>query len=703
MPELSPELRAALEEHGRPANFDIAAQAEQERADLLRRFPVEVWPSMRLENYALGSAAEPVPYCAMLEYRTPHLGSIKGGSARKHIIYRRKSGQWWLAAPLEGLEPLEAWERLRAQFAGAITAAIDGRLDEIARFELLNAGPALVTKTLAVYAPDQFLRIYSADHLRWFIKLFGATPEPDASSWQLNRQLKHLVEEAEPFTSWDLDEVARFLYGHLDPRADEQIMKIAPGDNARLWSRCLAEGTIRIGWDALPDLREFTTEDDLLDALDANYPENAGKPYHRKLTRQLLRFRDLPAGARVVANKGTSEVLAVGTVTEDGYRYDAAAPEYRHVLGVDWDTSYAQQLATPVRGWVPTFNNVSAEQWATIVRGRAGAGPASLDAPRDPTPVPQHARQLLDALERKGQVIVHGPPGTGKTRLALTAALVLTGRADAAVGTAKQRSDAVQDMLEADESLPQVVMTTFHPSLGYEDFVEGYKPVPTEHGGLALALRDGLFLRICDAAHKRPDQRFVLIIDEINRADLARVLGELITLLERDKRDKVTARLAVSGRSFSVPSNIWIIGAMNTADRSVAHLDAAVRRRFGFVAVPPDPNVVEATVNNTLNLASLLSELNQRITRYLNRDHQLGHALLMADDAPVDSPAALAAALYQDIIPLLEDYALGDPALLAQLLGPDLAANGEIVRLDPEDLLGILAKEFGAGETTIGG
>lgn len=707
MTSISAELAAVVQRYGRPDASAAEERAAEEHADLIQRFPLERWSRLPLEHYALGTGVDPVPYCAMLEYRTPYLGSIRGGSARKHIIYRQNTGEWWLAGPLSDFEPHEAWERLRHEFVAAIEAAQAGRLDDLDRFALLRSGQALVTKTFAVYAPQHFLRAYSGDHLRRFIGLFGGTPEPDATSWVLNRQLKALVEAIEPFASWSQEQVLAFLYTHLDPRAgDEQVWKIAPGKNARLWPECLSRQNIRVGFGRITDLRTFTTDDALVAALESAYPDK-GAAYQRKLARQLLRFRDLSPGVRIVANNGTSEILAVGTVTEEGYRYDESLPEYRHVVGVDWDTSYAQHLAKPARGWVQTFNNVTSEQWAAILRDRD----ARLDVdgrrtePKNALPVPVQAQRLLSALERKGQVIVHGPPGTGKTRLALTAALVLTGRVEAATGSPAERSEAIRDMLAPDNGLegrmPRVVMTSFHPSLGYEDFVEGFKPVPTSHGGLALEMTDGLFLRVCDAAKQHPEEMFVLLIDEINRADIARVLGELVTLLEMDKRENVTVRLPVSGRTFSLPRNVRIIGTMNTADRSVAHLDAAVRRRFGFLAAPPDVTVLEAVVG-PLNLASLLGELNQRISRHLTRDHQLGHAHLMADDVPVDSADALAAAFYQDVVPQLEDYALGDRELLASLLGDEiLDHDGQIVQLEPEDLLVTLAKEFAADETVI--
>lgn len=144
----------------------------------------------------------------------------------------------------------------------------------------------------------------------------------------------------------------------------------------------------------------------------------------------------------------------------------------------------------------------------------------------------------------------------------------------------------------------------------------------------------------------------------------------------------MTIRLPVSGRRFRVPENIRIIGTMNTADQSVAHLDAAIRRRFGFVPVPPDPAVVDSTVG-VLALSSFLTELNHRISTRLDRDRQIGHAF------------------YHDIVPLLEDYALGDVDVLARLLGNDLvdSASGQVVPLDPDDLVVTLAKESRRGST----
>ncbi len=681
----------------------VVASAERDRLRVIEEFPLAGWADLPVERYALG-AGEQRPFCWMLEYGTDDYGSMRGGSAAKHIMYRHHSGEWRLPAPLRKLDPDEAWQLVRAEFEVAFEAAERKDFSRIDDLNTLSFGQALVTKALAVYFPDEFLPIYSASHVRHFTQGLGGRAHQaygNVRTWQANRELLGLVRGRPEFDGWHSVEVMRFLYAEYDPRARRrQVWKIAPGERARLWEECREGGHIRVAWDETGDLGRYESDTELKQMLDSEHPESAGA--NLRHARQLLALRDLEPGDLIVANRGKSEVLALGTVS-GGYVYDESYDIYRHKVPVDWDESYAQTFDAPENAWQQTFATVSEHLLRRIGQGRAvvAAPRLGFEAATDDFPVA--VQQVLEALEHKGQVILYGPPGTGKTRLALSAALALAGRADAIHAPAAERASALAGLLPAPESddIAQVTLVTFHPSYGYEDFVEGYKPEPVaDQPGLNLQLRTGVFLRICEAAEQSPDRTYLLIIDEINRGDLPRVLGELVTLLEIDKRT-IPVKLPISGRQIRIPRNVRVIGTMNTADRSIGHLDVAIRRRFRFVEVAPDLDAVDTSVGG-LDLAAFLAVLNSRLVREFGPDHQIGHACLLRDDRPLRTEEELAAVFYHDIVPQIEDHSLGrgEPmqAILGDLIDP---VSGRIARMGPQDLASKLAAEFAESDDAV--
>jgi 5-methylcytosine-specific restriction protein B len=262
---------------------------------------------------------------------------------------------------------------------------------------------------------------------------------------------------------------------------------------------------------------------------------------------------------------------------------------------------------------------------------------------------------------------------------------------------------------ERDPSLPleqgeqgaisQLTRVTFHPSYGYEDFVEGYKPVPTGTGQLDLRLTDGVFKRVCRAAQADPLRPYLLLIDEINRGNIPKIFGELVTLLESDKRE-LTVVLPQSRETFSVPKNVFVVGTMNTADRSIKLLDAALRRRFAFIELMPSTDPLRGAFVADLDLASFLSNLNARIAKIEGREKQIGHSfLLRGNGEPVGSVEEFASRFRYEMLPLLQEYAYEDYKELESYIGRRLvnAPEQELrtdVLGDPQLLVDALVAEF---------
>jgi hypothetical protein len=216
--------------------------------------------------------------------------------------------------------------------------------------------------------------------------------------------------------------------------------------------------------------------------------------------------------------------------------------------------------------------------------------------------------------------------------------------------------------------------TTFHQSFSYEDFVEGIKPQTEDvqgrdDGHLSYEVRLGVFREICREAESNPSRNYALFIDEINRGNVASIFGELITLIEEDKRlgadNELKTKLPYSRDDFGVPKNLYIIGTMNTADRSVEALDTALRRRFTFEEMRPEPGKIEQPDNLQVDLRKLFEVINARIEQLLDHDHCIGHYYFMGiKDLP-----GLQSVFANKIIPLLREYFYGNPAKIGMVLG----------------------------------
>lgn len=278
-------------------------------------------------------------------------------------------------------------------------------------------------------------------------------------------------------------------------------------------------------------------------------------------------------------------------------------------------------------------------------------------------------RPHIDTLNQ----ILFGPPGTGKTFHTVNKALDILAP-DTDWEDDANREAALEKYNEF-KAAGRIVFTTFHQSMSHEDFIEGIKPKLEEKDSekVGYKIEPGIFKQIADEARQHPNEPYVLIIDEINRGNVANIFGELITLIEPDKREGEPEVLEVilpySKKPFSVPKNLFIIGTMNTADRSVEALDTALRRRFSFVEMMPKPELLSEV--DGVNLKDLLSTINRRIEVLKDRDHLIGHSYFMK----VKSKEQLIDVIYRNVIPLLQEYFYGDYGKIRMVLGDGFVAK----------------------------
>lgn len=459
------------------------------------------------------------------------------------------------------------------------------------------------------------------------------------------------------------------------------------------WARMRAGNFIAVGWDRIPALVGYDNskaqKQQLTALMQKHYPSTpqaVGKAVNELASFvALMAPRDL-----VVAMQGGTKVLGVGRITGDYFHQPSDGP-FPHRRTVEWLDTDPWELFDP-EGKLTTvyrfdrgkfrypLNAIAIEQRAALP-GAIDIESIEVDVsdkvPSLPPPAPPLTglvARVERALERKGQLILYGPPGTGKTYWALRAARTLVARSWFGLDW-DFLSDAQRGDIEKERALETCC---FHPSFGYEDFVEGLRP-KTIGGQLGFEPRPGAFKAICSRAAEHPTKRFILVIDEINRGDTPRIFGELLLTLEKDKRG-LPVRLPLTGDILRVPANLHVIGTMNTADRSIALLDAALRRRFGFIELLPDGEVLAGARVLGLPVGPWLAQLNARVRGRLKRDArnlQIGHSYFLHDGSPITDGSRFAEVLRDDVIPLLEEYFYEDFDALAELLGTAIIKRDE--------------------------
>ncbi len=296
-------------------------------------------------------------------------------------------------------------------------------------------------------------------------------------------------------------------------------------------------------------------------------------------------------------------------------------------------------------------------------------------------------------------LILFGPPGTGKTYVTAQHAVALCqGRPLEELSKESYRDQLMTDYRQLCES-GNIDFVTFHQTYDYTDFVEGIRPKVTE-GRMTYELMPGVLRRLAGLATdtQRQGEQFVLIIDEINRGNVSKILGELITLIETDKRlgakNELRVTLPISGETFGLPRNLHLIGTMNTADRSIALIDTALRRRFDFIPMDPQPAVLEsANYSGEVRPGEFLTALNRKLAEvFRDREHAIGHAWFMVDGDKPGSQEQVLKAFKDKVVPTLTEWLWDSPEKLQEILGSEVV--DEFGKVDPAKITGKCLKDI---------
>jgi hypothetical protein len=702
-----------LSQYDSDAAAQHLAQGEEQRQEFLRRFPLDGWADMTVERYAQGHPDYKEAVTYWLQYATKSLGHVMLGDAKNGLIYFNKKKGEWITFWQYG-SPEEAWTTIRAAWVQAFDLASQGRWQEIEAISTLRPAASLLVKALHIYYPDEILPITSSTHIKRFLADLGR-PLPGAALdfIMLNRELLSRVRKVDAFEGWSTQKITNFLYGWDDPKAAKAAKKAATAETpshpmieeheagslfAEIQAALEWKGQVILygppGTGKTYQARRFAVSWLLREQGDDNAAQVLEDP--AEFLRAENRLSTASTSSRVWWMVANPSHWAWKTLFDEGrvsYSYGRIKKHYSQVQVGDLVVGYQ---GTPDKRIVAL---------ASIKRGFSMEG----DEPAIELAPLMRVENGLTYEELAADPIL-GTCEPIRNRNQGTLFSLTESEATYLLSLLAERDPKIQSHI--DETKPgtgigQLTTLTFHPSYSYEDFIEGFRPVDTGDAGLSLALTDGVLKQVCIEAQARPTEKFAVLIDEINRANVAKVFGEIITLLERDKRGMVVT-LPQSRDAFMIPPNVYFIATMNTADRSIKLLDVALRRRFAFVELLPDlsedsPLFEQAIEGSGLTLDGFLRGLNEAIARQEGREKQIGHSFFIRDGEPIADAEGFARVFRQEVLPLLQEYCYDDYTTLATYLGDTLVdaesqtINSEALA-DPHQLVKALADRFLASD-----
>lgn len=480
---------------------------------------------------------------------------------------------------------------------------------------------------------------------------YSSFPELSERAWrvaeQVNRESKEVDKEK------DEEGVTQTTALGDDGVQTVRYWLYAPGEGACKWDEFYKRGIMGLAWGEVGDLSSYATKQGLKAQMLQTYPENGTQ---KNDIHALWQFaNEMKPGDVVFVKKGKAEIVGRGVVTGN-YVYDAEGSDYPNIREVRW--THTGQWPVDERLPMKTLTDVTYKQvFVTLMESSFFDSEEAAAIEEMPVSLTEYSveifleevymdRDRYDAivglLKTKKNIILQGAPGVGKTFVAKRLAYSMMGVKD----------------------VSRVKLVQFHQSYSYEDFIEGYRP-----SGAGFELVKGAFYSFCKKAAEDEENDYFFIIDEINRGNLSKIFGELFMLIENDKRGN-ELQLLYSRELFCVPANVHIIGMMNTADRSLAMLDYALRRRFAFVELRPafDSDGFRdycAGLGNP-RFEALVREV-ESLNRAIAEDESLGEGFCIGHSYFCNmkhencTDAALASIVDYELIPMLKEYWFDEP------------------------------------------
>ncbi len=626
------------------------------RENFIKDYPLDSIARLKVEDYVVGTGDGRRTLCYDLEFgKYRHTGAgIGGGTSKKYGIYYNKDNNVYRIGDNDIDNIDEVWPKFISQLYSFLKeGANQEKNPSLKDYPMLKGMGMVLAKLLYLYYPNNYESSLSTSLLKKLCQYFGFEYENTMDSFELsfilNKEFKNIyptiIECGPSCLGSALWRYNKYVLSGSEPSilkkdTSHKYWLYAPGANAELWDEFYSKGIMALGWGKIGNLNDYQNEEEIRLAIQREYESDTSKKNSVLAVSQF--YDEVKPGDIVFAKKGNREIVGKGIVTSD-YLFDDQDKEFSHVRKVNWIAkgSYISENTYPIK----TLTEIKRESLINELESAfdqvsyTKKAYTKDDFLKDVYISSGKFDEIMDMLKVKRNIILQGAPGVGKTFAATKLAYTMIG--------------------EINDSYIEFVQ--FHQNYSYEDFIMGYKP--SEEG---FYLKPGIFYDFCKKAKDDPEHKYFFIIDEINRGNLSKIFGELLMGIESDYRGpKHEITLSYTDKKFYVPENIYIIGMMNTADRGLALIDYALRRRFSFIDFEPafdNPGFIDYqnNLNNMIfnNLIEKIKELNNVISKddSLGDGFRIGHSYF-CNLTPNDcTQERLNSIITYDILPTLKEY-----------------------------------------------